>query len=145
MGSFGEILAAFKAKAENEPENIVPLLDDQILMNSLVAWKSVSITFKNGSAECLGKSEMDQWEWLWQNVSFDLYRFATVANAKPQEANGIFTRLKGLRLIYPDGTINVLASQFLQSLIMVRLKSINRGLPKPSKPPSKPSKPPKSV
>lgn len=143
MGSFEEILAAFKAKAENEPENIVPLLDDQILMNSLVAWKSVSITFKDGSGgECLGKSEMDQWEWLWQNVSFDLYKFATVANAKPQEANGIFTRLKGLRLIYPDGTINILAGQFLQSLIMVRLKSINRGLPKPSKPPSKP---PKSV
>ena len=67
-----------------------------------------------------------RWEWLWKNVDFDMTMFATVAGVKAQDASSLFFRLKGLRLIYPDGTINVLAKQYLQAQIMTKIRSATK-------------------
>ena len=118
MSSFGEVLAHFK-KSE-EPENIVPLIEDAALRNGLVAWKSVTI--KNKPAEdCKFKDETSKWNWLWSRVEYDPKHFGVVAGCKAQEAVNLLTRLIGLRLIYPDGTVNNYAKQYLQSIIMAKV------------------------
>lgn len=116
--TLGEVLKFFK---ENEsPENIVPLVEDAELRNGVVAWKSVVVKYKDNEP-CTANSEAEQWNWMWSKVDFDLKTYATVAGIQPQYAGNLFQRLKGLRLIYPDGTIHNLASRFLQSIIMAKL------------------------
>lgn len=133
MASFGEVLSDFKSRAANEPENIAPLIDDQILMNGLIAWKSVPIRFKK-SEDCPCKSDSDKWEWLWQSVDYDTGTFGTVAGVKNQDVIPLFIRLKGLKLIYPDGTINSLACQYLQGLILGKLRLATKGRERPTVP-----------
>lgn len=131
MASFGEILAYFKRKAADEPENIVPLIDDTVLTNGLIAWKSIVIKYKSAE-QCPCSDEASQWEWLWIQIEFDTTKFGSVAGVRPQEVGALLTRLKGLRLIYPDGTIDNLAKQYLQSLIAAKIKKATKGLSKES-------------
>lgn len=115
---FGEVLANFK-KME-AAESIVPLVDDDTLRNALVAWKSVVIEYTD-AGDCPEKIEAAQWNWMWTKVKFDMNAFGVVAGLRPQDVQNIFCRLAGLRLIYPDGTINVFAAKFLQAQIMAKL------------------------
>ena len=126
MAQFGDILADFKKMAMGEAENIFPIMEDDSLINGLIAWKSVQIKYKELS-DCPYTDDVEKWEWLWQRAEFDLAHFGTVAGVKTQEAGNLFIRLKGLKLIYPDGTINVLAKQYLQAQIIQRL---NKSKPK---------------
>lgn len=122
--TLGEVLQQFK---NNEAaENIVPLVDDEELRNGIVAWKSVVIQYSDSDPCEDGKSQAQQWEWMWSKVKFDERAFAIVAGVPAQDAGKLFQRLKGLRLIYPDGTVHALAAQYLQSIIMSKL-------PKPKK------------
>lgn len=122
--TLGELISDFK-KAETA-ENIVPLVDSEELRNGLVAWKSVVVRFKESEGEPPKGSEAGRWEWMWGQVDFELSLFAVVAGVQNQHAQRLFARLKGLRLIYPDGTIHDLAAKYLQSIIMAKL-------PKPKK------------
>jgi hypothetical protein len=130
MATFGDILAEFKKMALGEAENIFPLIEDEMLTNGLIAWKSVKVIFKKLS-DCPYTDDVGKWDWLWDNVDFDMSRFAVVSGSKAQDASSLFLRLKGLRLIYPDGTINLIAKQYLQSQIMGKI----RGIAKPVKTP----------
>jgi hypothetical protein len=125
MANFGELLARFKGS--EEPENIVAIVDDEELRKGLVAWKSVVVKYKE-AGECPHKEEAAMWNWMWEYVEFDLAAFGTVAGAKSQDVSRMFQRLKGLRLIYPDGTMNKLAKQYLQTTIASKLKMFQ---PKP--------------
>lgn len=128
--TFGEILAQFKKKASDEPENIVPLMENDSLINGLIAWKSVIITYKE-LGQCPYSEDSRSWQWLWEGIEFDLGVLATVSGVRVQDVSALLTRLKGLRLIYPDGTINDIAKQYLSSLIANKIRSSMRGLPKP--------------
>jgi hypothetical protein len=116
--TFGEILKYFKES--ESPETIIPLIDSGELRNALIAWKSVLITYESNK-DCNSNIEQEQWEWLWDNVKFDMQKFGIVSGCKPQNIRNVFDRLKGLRLIYPDGTINVLATSYLQSIIISKI------------------------
>jgi len=120
-----ELIAQFK-KTESA-ENIVPLVESEELRNGVVAWKSVVVRFEEESEELRdGASSAEQWEWMWSHVSFDMPAFSVVAGVQQQHASRLFGRLKGLRLIYPDGEINTFAAKYLQAIIMAKL-------PKPPK------------
>lgn len=121
MSTFGEVLAEFKSK--EEPENIVSLLDDEQLRQGIVAWKSVVVRYK-ALCECTHKDEASRWRWLWEQVEYNQEDFGMVAGVKVQDVGKLLTRLKGLRLIYPDGTIHKLAKNYLQATIMEKLKSL---------------------
>jgi len=130
MSSFGEVLKEFKEREEDCVENVAPLLEDGALRNALLAWKSVAIKYKNPT-ECQHKDETSRWNWLWSQIEYDQSMFGTVSGAKPAEVVNLITRLIGLRLIYPDGTINTMARQYLQAMIMAKLA----GGRKPGRPP----------
>jgi hypothetical protein len=120
MASFGEVLAEFK---KNEaPEGIFPLLNDVPLCNALLAWKSVRINYKAQATEdCPLKEEYALWSWLWSVVEYDCQHFGTVAGCKYQESGTLLARLIGLRLIYPDGSINNYANQYIKKVILEKL------------------------
>lgn len=112
--SFGEILKKFK---ENEsPTSISCLIDDSKLRHGLAAWKSVSITIST-PGECTETTPLGQWNWLWKHAKPDLETFAVVSGVLTYEAQKLFDRLKGLRLVYPDGTISTLAEQYVYTMI----------------------------
>ncbi len=116
--NFGEVLSHFK-KSESA-EYITPLVEDDTLRNAIVAWKSVVISYTD-AADCPYRDEASQWNWMWTKVKFDSQAFGVVAGLKPQDVQNVFQRLAGLRLIYPDGTINNFAAKFLQAIIMAKL------------------------
>jgi len=125
MATFGEVLAQFKES--EEAENVAPLVEDDTLRNGVIAWKSVVTSIRCGAGEQCGESDpARQWDWLWSRVEFDVAHFGVVAGCRAQDASGLFSRLKGLRLIYPDGTIQGFASQYLQAMIMAKLKRASK-------------------
>jgi len=127
MSSFGDILQRFKDS--EDPENLVPLMEDQTLRNGLVAWKSVSIKYKPAE-ECSFQDETSRWNWLWTQIEYDSNTFAAVSGTKAQNVQTLITRLIGLRLIYPDGTVNMLARKYLQAMIMEKINKRRPGRPK---------------
>ena len=130
MASFGEILQGFKDN--EEAENLVPLIEDQALRNGMVAWKSVTIRFKEGIKDCPHTDETSRWNWMWKQIEYDSDTFAAVSGVKAQNVNGLITRLIGLRLIYPDGTTNLLARKYLQAMIMEKINKRRPGRPRKS-------------
>jgi hypothetical protein len=128
MASFGEILAGFKG--DEEPENIVPIIDDDVLQTGMIAWKSVRIRYK-AATDCMEVDPTAKWEWLWDQIEYDQWAFGTVAGVNQKDVGGLLSRLKGLRLIYPDGTISKLAKQYLSTIIMSKLKAMTPRVAKP--------------
>ena len=141
--TFGEILARFKGMEKDSPESVAPLLDNVELRNGLVSWRSVSIRYRDAS-DCHHKDETSQWNWLWQQIEYDKSTFGTVAGIKPAQVDTLITRLMGLRLIYPDGTINTMAKQYLSAMIMAKITGPRRGRP-PTKKNDTPSKKPEQT
>ena len=87
-----------------------------------MAWKSVNIKYIEPS-ECPYEDETSRWNWLWHQIKYEQSTFGVVSGAKAADVVGLITRLIGLRLIYPDGTINLLARKYLQAAIMAKLSS----------------------
>ena len=136
MVSFGEVLKDFKDN--EEPDSIVPIIENEDLRNGIVAWKSVQVQYRGTAAQgCEDKDSVKRWDWMWAQITFDQGKFGVVAGIKAQEVQSLLARLIGLRLIYPDGTINTYARQYLQSIIVSRLKISGRKNP-PEKPPGRP-------
>lgn len=126
--SFGEILTEFKNR--ESAESVFPMLNDVALCNAVLAWKSVSVRYKS-TAPCPHDDEQAQWRWMWENVEYDVESFGVVAGCKPQEAAIMLTRLIGLRLIYPDGSICQFAKQYLGRRIMQALTAKDKPKDKP--------------
>ena len=125
QSSYNEILVSFK-KSQNH-EAVVPLLEDVNLRNGLVAWTSVELQYTEGylDAECEIDTLNGKWKWLWAFVSYDEEDYRLVSGAKKHEVKDLVHRLKGLKLIYPDGSISNFAKMYLQGVVKVKLKMSN--------------------
>lgn len=134
MRSYGELLGYFKSR--EQPEDITPLLDDRELQNALVSWPKVRVGIKKeAAAGCNSVDEHYQWKWLWDNTNIDLAAFGVMSGTKAQNSFDCFSRMKNLRLIYPDGSIHKLAKDYLQSVILAKLHAatrVKRGVKKDS-------------
>jgi hypothetical protein len=130
MASFGEVLQDFKSR--EEVENVMAILDNKDLQNGLLAWKSVRITFMKAE-DCPFKDPHEQWDWMWSRIQYDVRAFGNIAGVSGKDVGGLLERLAGLRLIYPDGTINKTAATYLQAVIKVKLNSILKSSAKTTK------------
>ena len=118
--TFQETIESFRAREEEWVENVAPLIESGTLRDGLVAWKSVTIAIKS-DGQCQSEAENEMWDWLWEQVQYDQSVFQAVSGVKMQDVGGLLVRLRGLRLIYPDGTINKFARDFLQAQILAKL------------------------
>lgn len=120
MNEFSETLEYFKKISK--PEKVVPLIGDRKLVRAVLAWKAVIINYKTDDDYCESKDDNRRWEWLWSRIEFDKSKFQAVSGLKVQEAEQFFEQIRGLKLIYPDGSIDLYATQYLNSIIMDTLK-----------------------
>ena len=121
--NFIEVLNGFK-KLE-EPGQVFTLLDNKKLAEALAAWAMVPITWHRD----VSTDETDpvkQWQWLWQKVRVDLKTFALLTGMPLEEAKATAERLIGLRLVYPDATINGHARAYLNMLVLQRLTKASK-------------------
>lgn len=121
---FNEILDTFR-KDEAE-EVVIALTDDVQLRNGFLAWGSVPVHQKDPGVEFTGTDLQEQWEWLWEQVTFDANNFAMIAGVKSHEVFALLTRLKGLKLIYPDGTRNTNAEEYIRAVIDQKVKNASK-------------------
>lgn len=105
---------------DNEkPVNILVLKDDA-MCELLIAWQALNVDFceiancKNPEAES------------WQHSVFDYNELALLSGLPVGECRSALRRLWGLRLLYPDGTINKFASQYLNAKTKKLLKDMNK-------------------
>ena len=125
--SYGEILKEFKDS--ESPDGIFSLMHDSKLGDGFSAWKAAKITFKKITTDPPDE-ERNRWDWLWDQVDVDYRAFGVVAGSKSQMAQDLFERLKGLRLIYPDGTVNSMAKSYINQIIMKQISVKTPKIPK---------------
>ena len=129
--SFLTLLQAFKSpRAEQDvSEGMLPFIDDKELRHGLVAWQSMIVEYDPDKL-CPHADAKHQWQWLWENVRFDMSEFAVVANVRDYDAKALFERLKALRLIYPDGTLNSIARGYMRRFVQSKIPELKRRVEK---------------
>lgn len=98
---FELLLLRFKADPKNL--NMMLLATDHELLRYSVIWKQVLV-------ERVSRYPLDDtWQALWECVRIDYDSIAMLADDEMVKARKTVERLKGLQLIYPDGTLPELA------------------------------------
>jgi hypothetical protein len=112
---YQEILDNFKGR--QNAENIYPVMEEPGLRRAMLSWPSVKVVIDPSSyqLDCPFSSDRDKWDWLWDKARMDISDFAMKCGYKVQDAQAVFEQLKALQLIYPDNTVNKLASLYLRS------------------------------
>ncbi len=113
-------------------EKLMALKSDPKLTQGIVAWKNMSVT-PCESFQPEDDSFASVWKWLWECLKFDREEWRIMAGLKLQEADIVFKRLKGLKLIYPDGTVDDYTSMFIRSSVMKMLNGENKKVGRPKK------------
>jgi len=102
---FENILLRFqKISSQDTIEKFIFLLDpkERLLCKGLVAWKNIKTELDFSEP----KEINDETDFIWQFSRFDLKHFCVILQIDPMEAKNLINRLKGLHLIFPDGTVN---------------------------------------
>ncbi len=108
--SFDELLEQYKAAPRRESAAL--LLTDPILLKYCVIWKQVTVErVSDEPAEA-------SWGALWACVRLDLEQIALLADDELVKARKTVERLKGLRLVYPDGSVQELVNKVIAKKVM---------------------------
>lgn len=106
---FEELLERYKASPRRENASIV--LTDDTLLRYCVCFRNVKVE------RVLDWVPEPSWEGLWSCVVLDIAQIATLADDVEAVALRQVNRLKGLRLVYPDGTIQPLVEKIITKRI----------------------------
>lgn len=102
---FLELLTQYKENPRRE--SAAMLLTDPDLLRYCVIWKQVDVRrFTDFPLEA-------SWAGLWDCVVVDVEKIALLADHEEVKARKTVERLKGLRLVYPDGTVMALAEKVI--------------------------------
>lgn len=112
-----ELLKTFKASATKSPSHSVLLIaDDEVALALLAAWPHVPVELKKGTKK-VAVPEIVQWDWLWTQWAFSPERWMILAGVSSRPSTlKVIERLKGAKLIFPDGTLAPHAENFLTKL-----------------------------
>lgn len=102
---FLELLSQYKENPRRE--SAAMLLLDQDLLKYCVIWKQVEVR------RLTNYPLTDSWGGLWDCVFVDVEKIALLADHEEVKARKMVERLKGLRLVYPDGTVMGLAEKVI--------------------------------
>lgn len=113
---FENILLSFqKISNKDTIEKFVFLLDpkERLLSKGLIAWKNIKTELDFSEI----KDIENETEFIWQFCRFDLRQFCVILQIEQLEAKNLINRLKGLHLIFPDGTVNQAAYGVMLSYV----------------------------
>lgn len=108
--TFEELLDVYKANPRRESAAL--LLTDPTLLKYCVIWKQVAV--ERVSDEAAEQS----WPALWACVRVDVATIALLADDELVKARKTVERLKGLRLVYPDGQVQELVNKVIAKKVM---------------------------
>lgn len=120
------VLGAFRARELERPECVHPLLRDPVLRNLVVVWNlsAVQLGPPDGSPP---EGDAARWEWLWRSAVYDRDALANALRVDRMKVGRLVARASAFRLIYPDGTVNQLAIQFVRGEILKDMGGKRRG------------------
>ncbi len=107
--NFDELLEQYKASPRRESAALV--LNDGALLKYCVVFKQVK------PRRLVDWPEEATWKALWDCVLVDVEAIATLADDVPAVAMRNIERIKGLRLVYPDGTIQPMVEKIIAKRI----------------------------
>lgn len=129
--NFLETLNEFKSQKANI-QKLISLKSDNKLIQGIVAWQNTPVSYTE--LEYTNDYSMNsKWKWLWACSTFDKNLWGTMAGIKIQEINPLLERLIGLKLIYPDGTIDEYTSMYINSIVMKMINGENKKIGRPKK------------
>jgi hypothetical protein len=102
-------------RSQEVKETAALVVEDKTLQRVLAAWPMVGTV--DSGIPCFAPGEDESWDGVWSGTWTDLERLAGFAGLQLGQAVRAFSRAKGLRLIYPDGTIHAVAKVVLQKRI----------------------------
>lgn len=114
--NFDELLDQYKANPKRE--NTLILLQDAQLLGYAVIFKQCQPERKSAGGGELQEPSANTWAALWECVAVDYAAIALMANDELVKAKMMVARLIGLRLVYPDGTLQELATKIITKRIM---------------------------
>ena len=107
---FEELLARYKDNPRRESTAL--LLTDPVLLKYCVIFKQVTVERLSDAPAAA------TWGALWDCVALDLEQIALLADDELVKARKSVERLKGLRLVYPDGTLQELVNKVITKKVM---------------------------
>lgn len=96
-------------------ETAALVVQDKALQRVLAAWPMVPVT--DSGIPCFAPEDAGSWDAVWNGMWVNLEMLASLAGLQQGPAVQAFGRAKGLRLIYPDGSIHAVAKVVLQKRI----------------------------
>jgi len=123
------VLLEFKATEQQRAENLHPIVKDSVLRNLVTAWSLFEVEFGDPEGEP-PRDEKARWKWLWSNVKYDSEEFADILRLDSLKVGRLVNRAVAYRLIYPDGSANTLALQFIRNEIQ---KAVGKKAGRPPK------------
>lgn len=108
---FEELLAKYKDNPRRESTAL--LFTDPVLLKYCVIWKQVTV--ERNTNYVFGEPT---WAALWECVTVDLNQIAMLADDELVKARKNIERLKGLRLVYPDGSVQELVNKVITKKVM---------------------------
>ncbi len=110
---FDELLSAYKANPRRE--SVALLLQEAVLLKYCLIFKQVPVK------QLSHWPEDDTWAELWKCVELDYEQIALLADDTLVGAKKNMARVIGLRLVYPDGTLQDLVEKAIVKLIKDKL------------------------
>lgn len=98
-------------KANPRRESVALLLQDPVLLRYCICFRQVKVR------RVLDWVDEASWEALWRCVVVDVDAIATLADDVPAVGLRQVERIKGLRLVFPDGTIQPMAEKVIAKQI----------------------------
>lgn len=119
--TFEESLAQFKAK--EQPEDVLPLVGKEEVPARLrklaLAWGKIGIERVEAQANP-EPGELGLWGWIWAQAVWDEDDLKRIAGVRGDITDAM-NILRGNRIIYPDGTITIYATQVLRQIMKSQL------------------------
>lgn len=111
-----------------EDKSVLYLLSDRPLCTGLIVWPKVYIEFMDESTWPDPPNDLNAlWSWCWQRVRFKSSEFFELAGIDGD--SGLLLRLKGLHLIYPDGTAHKEMFNCVMAEVAATVGKLTKGLP----------------
>lgn len=98
------LLGIQKTSNQDTVQKFVFLLDpkERLLGKGLITWKNIKTELDFSNPIDLKNQD----DFIWQFARFDLKTFCNILQLQLHEGKNLINRLKGLHLIFPDGTVN---------------------------------------
>jgi len=124
-----ELLAKFKKDEEATSENMIFLVDDKEKCKAAIAWSKTKVIMVDETDEKEEKKLDDgdqnaEWRYLWSFCRYDQTQYVNMSGLSHSEATRHLNHLKILKLIYPDGTVNLLARTIIGGLIRQAISKV---------------------